>query len=102
MSVKEIAIPILESLKKADVVKFNKCYEEYCRDIEAANRAKSPQQRTNLRNISECVVDQELLDEIVGKLGLEEKLFDFLRQILTRESFDAQKIHLAEGLKKSF
>lgn len=105
-------IPRLVSLSKAAIVKFKKEYEEYQRDLEAANRDKSAQQRTNLRKLNECI-DQDLLEEVKeqidetyydeeeeGELDFNEKLIRFLDSILSKESFDMKKIKLANDLAK--
>jgi hypothetical protein len=107
MSAKDnLQIPRLESLSKSKVVSFQKHYDEYVRDVEAMNRNKTVQQRINIRKISECI-DQELLDEILEKLqlslsspNLDIKIMEFLNTVLSKNNFDAQKLRLAEDLKK--
>ncbi len=60
--------------------------------MEAANRNKSVQARINKRTVSECI-DQEILDEILEKIGiqmndpdLDGKINDYLNRIFTKRN----------------
>jgi hypothetical protein len=60
-------IPVIKSLAKEAIVKFDKDYKEYVRDCELSNRRKVTTNRVAVRKICECV-DSNLWDMIAPPL----------------------------------
>ncbi len=99
-------MPKLEEVSKQAVVKFFKRFRTYESDLEISNRNKTGQNRINKRRMCECI-DPDLLEEIAEKLGIElndrelnQKVVEYLENILKEESFDSQKLKLSEDLAK--
>ena len=99
--------PHLTELEKTAIIRMKKKYEEYKREVEAVNRDKPLEQRQYLKTLTECI-DIDLLEEILHKIefdedndDIDEVVADYLDGVLTKESFDTQKLNLAEDLGKN-